>query len=112
MAQMGKRLSKMWETRVQSLGREDPLVKEMKEMAIHSSLLPGKSHGRRSLVGCSRWGRSESDTTERLSFHFISGPKDPAPLVQIKGRINSIFIQELDQWDLCTPDFRDRACLS
>ena len=27
-------------------------------------LLPGKSHGQRSLVGCSLWGRAESDTTE------------------------------------------------
>ena len=34
------------------------------------ALLPAKSHGRRSLVGCSRWGREESDTTERLHFHF------------------------------------------
>ena len=33
-------------------------------------LLPGKSHGQRSLVGCSPWGCSESDTTERLHFHF------------------------------------------
>ena len=33
-------------------------------------LLPGKSHGRRSLVGCSPWGCEESDTTERLPFHF------------------------------------------
>ena len=33
-------------------------------------LLPGKSHGRRSLVGCSPWRREESDTTERLHFHF------------------------------------------
>ena len=33
-------------------------------------LLPGKSHGRRSLVGCSPWGRQESDTTERIPFHF------------------------------------------
>ena len=33
-------------------------------------LLPGKSHGRRSLVGCSPWGREESDTTERLHFQF------------------------------------------
>ena len=33
-------------------------------------LLPGKSHGWRSLVGCSPWGRQESDTTERLPFHF------------------------------------------
>ena len=37
-------------------------------------LLPGKSHGWRSLVGCSPWGRQESDTTERLHFHFsLSG---------------------------------------
>ena len=33
-------------------------------------LLPGKSHGWRSLVGCSPWGRKESDTTERHHFHF------------------------------------------
>ena len=33
-------------------------------------LLPGKSHGQRSLVGCSPWGREESDTAERLHFHF------------------------------------------
>ena len=33
-------------------------------------LLPGKSHGRRSLVGCSPWGRKESDMNERLHFHF------------------------------------------
>ena len=33
-------------------------------------LLPGKSHGWRSLVGCSPWGRYESDMTEWLHFHF------------------------------------------
>ena len=33
-------------------------------------LLPGKSHGQRSLIGCSPWGREELDTTERLHFHF------------------------------------------
>ena len=33
-------------------------------------LLPGKSHGWRSLVGCSAWGREELDMTERLHFHF------------------------------------------
>ena len=30
-------------------------------MATH---LPGESHGRRSLVGCSPWGRTELDMTE------------------------------------------------
>ena len=33
-------------------------------------LLPGKSHGRRSLIGYSPWGCEESDTTERRHFHF------------------------------------------
>ena len=33
-------------------------------------LLPGKSHGRRSLVGCSPWGCEEWDMTEQLHFHF------------------------------------------
>ena len=33
-------------------------------------LLPGKSHGRRSLVGYSPWGQEELDMTERLHFHF------------------------------------------
>ena len=32
--------------------------------------ISGKSHGRRSLVGYSPWGCKESDTTERLHFHF------------------------------------------
>ena len=35
-----------------------------KEMAIHSSVLPGESQGRGSLVGCRLWGRTETDTTE------------------------------------------------
>ena len=33
-------------------------------------LLPGKSHGQRSLVGYCPWGRKKSETTERLHFHF------------------------------------------
>jgi len=34
-------------------------------------LLPGKSHGWRSLGGCSPWGHEELDATERLHFHFL-----------------------------------------
>ena len=34
-------------------------------------LLPGKSRGQRSLVGCSPWGPEESDMTERLHFHAL-----------------------------------------
>ena len=33
-------------------------------------LLPGKSHERRSLMGCSPWGHKELDRTEQLHFHF------------------------------------------
>ena len=35
-----------------------------KEMATHSSVLPGESQGRRGLMGCRLWGCKESDTTE------------------------------------------------
>ena len=55
------------ETRVQSLSREDPLEEDM---AVHSSILAGKLRGQRGLAGYSPWGRKESDTTERLHFHF------------------------------------------
>ena len=62
VAQRLKHLPGMLETWVRSLGREDPLEKEM---ATHSSTLA--LHGGRNLVGYSPWGRKESDTTERLS---------------------------------------------
>ena len=39
-------------------------------------LLPGKSHGRRSLEGCGPWGRWGSDTTEGLHFHFHALEKE------------------------------------
>ena len=48
-------------TQVPSLDREDPLEKEM---ATHSSILAGKFHGQKSLVGYSPWGCKESDTTK------------------------------------------------
>ena len=46
-------------------------------------LLPGKSHGQRSLVGYSPWGREELDSTERLHFHFslsCTGEENGNPL--------------------------------
>ena len=39
-------------------------------MAPTPVLLPGESHGRRSPLGYSPWGRCESDTAERLCFYF------------------------------------------
>ena len=67
VAQTVKRLPTMRETRVQSLGQEDPLRRKWQPTPV---LLPGKSHGWRSVVGHSPWGLKESDTTERLHFHL------------------------------------------
>ena len=53
----------MRETGVRSLGWEDPLEKEMQPTPV---FLPGESHGQRTLIGYSPWGRKESDMTERL----------------------------------------------
>ena len=47
-----------------------PLLHWRRQRPPTPVLLPGKSHGWRSLVGCSPWGRKESDTTEPLPFQF------------------------------------------
>ena len=49
-------------------------------MAPHSSTLPGKSHGWRSLVGCSPWGREELDRLSdfTFTFHFHALEKEMA----------------------------------
>ena len=67
VAQRLKGLPPMQETRVRSLGREDSLERKGQPTPV---FLTGESHGRRSLVGYSPWGRKELDTTERLHFHF------------------------------------------
>ena len=61
MAQTVKRLSTMRETRVQALGWEDPLEKEM---AVHSSTIAWKILWTEEPGGYSPWGRKESDMTE------------------------------------------------
>ena len=61
VAQVVKRLSTMLETWVQSLGWMIPWRRKWQSTPV---LLPGKSHGQRSLVGYSPWGHKESDTTE------------------------------------------------
>ena len=55
--------------------RLDPWVKKIpwrRRWQPTAVLLPGESHGWKSLVGYNPWGRKESDTTERLHFHFLS----------------------------------------
>ena len=65
---MVKCLPTMQETRVQSLGWEDLLEKEM---ATHSSILAWKIHGWRDLVGYSPWGLKESGMTEQLTLTHL-----------------------------------------
>ena len=67
VAQMIKNPPAMQETRVQSLGWEDPLEKGM---ATHCSILAWRSQGQRSLAGYGPRGRKELDTTERLTLTF------------------------------------------
>ena len=67
MAQMVKNLPAMWETRVQPLGREDPLEKEM---ATYSGTLAWKIPWTEEPDGRQSMGRKESDTIERLHFNF------------------------------------------
>ena len=68
VVQMVKNLPAMQETWVQSLGWEDPLEKERQPTPLS---LPEKSHGQRSLVGCSPWGLKESGMSERLKLTFL-----------------------------------------
>ena len=54
-------MEELQELCIWSLGWEDLLEEDME---AHSSILPGKSHGQRSLAGYSPWGCKESDMTE------------------------------------------------
>ena len=69
VAQRVKRLLTTRDTRVRSLGWEDPGRRKWQPTPV---LLPGKSHGRRSLVDYNPWDRKELDMTERLHFHLVS----------------------------------------
>ena len=67
VAQTVKHLSAMQETQVRSLGGKILWSRKWQPSPV---FLPGKSHGRWSLVGYCPWGRKELDMTERLHFHF------------------------------------------
>ena len=64
--------TKTQETQIQEALELDPIRLHNRRRQWHptSVLLPGKSHGWRSLEGCSPWRRWGLDTTERLHFHF------------------------------------------
>ena len=56
------------ETRVQFLSQEDPPEKEWQST---TAILPGESHGQRSLAGYSPWGCQEPGMTEHLSLTHL-----------------------------------------
>ena len=63
-----KHLLNEWVIEIRKLCRMNSLTEKVRHPT--PVLLPGKSHGWKSLVGCSPWGHKESDTTEWLHFHF------------------------------------------
>ena len=69
VVQMVKRLPTMWKTWVQSLRWKTLWRQKWQPTPV---LLPGESHGMRSVVGYSPWGRKESYTTELLHYSFVS----------------------------------------
>ena len=68
------RRHKTQETQVQSLGQEDPLEEEVQPTPV---LLPGESHGQRSLAGHSPRGHKGSDTTIHARFFTRDHTKLP-----------------------------------
>ena len=91
VAQMVKNLSAMWETRVLSLGWEDPLEEEM---ATHCSILAGEFHGQRGLAGYSPQGRKESDTTD-VTWHSTAHGRYQQFMTHKPNLAYRLFLQSL-----------------
>ena len=83
MAQTVKRLSTMWKTQVQALGREDPLEKEM---AIHPSTIAWKIPWTEESGRLQYMGSQRVDTTERLHFNssYIFWMLDPYQICNLQ----------------------------
>ena len=94
MAQRLKHLPPMQETRFQSLGGKMPWKRKWQSTPV---FLPGESPGRRSLVGYSPQGRTESDTTEWLHLApWKNGYEKPEQCIKIEislGWQSSIYSQ-------------------
>ena len=62
----------MQDTWLRTLGGDDPLEEEMQPTPV---LLPGKSHGQRSLAGYNPWDHKESDMTEYTQSKLLKKKK-------------------------------------
>ena len=109
MAQIVKNLPTMLETKVWSLGWEDPLEKGVSTHSLFPLripvCLPGKSHGQKTLAGYSPWGHKESDTTEQLTLHFTSKIKNIATIWPCNPTPGHIPREKHGQKDTCVPMF-------
>ena len=86
VAQLVKNLPAVWETWVQSLGREDPLEKGT---ATYSIILAWRIPWIEDPVGYSLWGRKESNMTEQLSL-----PKIPSLSFQYTQSLSMFQLQD------------------
>ena len=85
----------MWETRVQSLGWQDPLEKEM---TTHSSILAWRIPWTKEPAGHSPWGHKELDTTERLSTVHTLYYKPPHEVFDMVDLQPSSCTSPVAQW--------------
>ena len=72
--------------------------------------MPGKSHGWRSLVGDSPWGRKEAEGTERLCV--LSLPLYLCFYVDIFARVYVLVFWPQGLWDLSSPTGIEPAALA
>ena len=96
MAQRVKHLPAMWETWVRSLGPEDPLEKEM---TTHSSILAWRIPWMEEPGRLQSTGSKESDTTERLHFHFHFGASLVTQMVKHLPAVRETRVQSLGPED-------------
>ena len=103
VAQRVQHLPVMRETWVQSPGQEDPLEKEM---TTHSSVLPGKLHGQRSLVGYSPSDHKEPHTTEQLHFYVtvstLRYADDTTLMAESEEELKSFFMKVKEESEKLT----------
>ena len=86
---MVKRLPAMRETRFDPWVGKIPWRRKWQPTPI---LLPGKSHGQRSLIGYSPWGHKELDTTERLHFTSLPHCRQMLYCLSYQGSPNQIMV--------------------
>ena len=95
-------------------GRKLPEQNFSRKWQPNPAFLPGKSHGWRSLVDYSPWGHRESDTTERLHFHFNNTSVratlwavDKLPIIY-----NELSVCRSASWSSCSTDCWENPCVS